>query len=147
MAAFETRDRRIQTAAGGSRLRIPGIGAIAAAGLVVAAALLPVVQSSKATSAGYETRQLERRKTDLQASIYNAQSEIAERGSLEHIEREARGRLGMLPATRTVVLKVDDAAPPAWQVPSRFLAAGTPVAAPPATAHGWRGFLAKLPFR
>lgn len=146
MAAFETPSRRARAAVEGSRLRMPGLSTVAAAGLVAAAALLPVVQSSNATSAGYETRQLERRKADLQASLYNAQSEIAEQGSLQRIDREARERLGMVPSARTVVLTIDDRPPAPWQVPSRFLVPeATP--APEARPAGWRGLLARFAYR
>ena len=145
MTVFDTPRQRVRAGAVVSRLRIPGLRGLAAAGLVTAAALLPVVQSSNATTAGYEIRQLERRKSDLQASIYNAQSEIAELGSLQRIDREARDRLGMVPATRTVMVTVDEAPPAPWRVPARFAEPQEeerPAARPAPT--GWRALLARL---
>jgi hypothetical protein len=94
---------------------------LAAGALVAAAALLPVAQSSNTTTTGYELHRLETRKADLQAAIYNAQTDIAELGSLARVEREARGRLSMVPAERTTLVQVGEPAPEVRQVPARFL--------------------------
>jgi hypothetical protein len=102
-------------------LRLPSLGILAASGLVAGAALMPVVQTSNATTTGYENRRMEARKTDIQAAIYNAQTEIAQLGSLERIDKEARGRLGMVPADRSTIVTVQEAAPEQRQVPARFL--------------------------
>ena len=126
-------------------LRLPGLGVVSAAGLVTAAALLPVVQNSTATTAGFETRRLEQRKADLQAAIYQAQTEVAQLGSLDRIDREARGRLGMVPAERAVVIQVKEPAPTGGHVPARFLqgAAPEPEPAAPAPSGVW-ALLAKF---
>ena len=121
MAAFDSSRPRAGGRPLAPPLRVPGLGMIAAASLVAAAALLPVVQSSTATSEGAETRRLERRRADVQAAIYSTQSEIAVLGSLERIDREARGRLGMAPAERTTMIEVQETAPAARRVPARFL--------------------------
>jgi hypothetical protein len=121
MAAFDSSRPHAGGRSLAPPLRLPGFGMIAAAALVAAAALLPVVQSSTATSEGAETRRLERRRADVQAAIYAAQAEIAQLGSLERIDREARGRLGMAPAERTVMVEVRETAPAAGHVPARFL--------------------------
>ena len=120
MAVFDTTGQQARSR-GMPGLRAPSAGMVAAAALVAGAALLPVVQSSSATTAGYEIRRLERQRADLQAAIYNAQTEIAELGSLDRIDREARGRLGMVPAQQVVVVRVAEPAPSGWHVPARFL--------------------------
>lgn len=129
----------------GRSLRVPGAGAAAAAALVTAAALLPVVQSSNATTAGYETRRLEQQKADLQASIYRAQTDVAQLGSLDRIDREARGRLGMVPADRFVTLTVGEAPQSTNRVPTRYYThTAAPATDPPARTGGLRAIIGKL---
>lgn len=82
---------------------------------------MPVVQTSNATSTGYQNRRLEARRADIQAAIYNTQTEIAQLGSLERIDQEARGRLGMVPADRSTIVTVQEPAPVQRQVPARYL--------------------------
>lgn len=103
----------------GRRVGLPGLGIVAAT-LVAAAALLPVAQSSSATSAGHQIRDLEVRRADLTASIYASQSEVATLGSIDRIEREARGRLGMVPAERWMYVSAP-APPPVAVMPARYL--------------------------
>ncbi|MER3420008.1 MAG: hypothetical protein C4290_05565 [Chloroflexota bacterium] len=121
--------------------RLPRSGALMAAALVATAALLPVVQSSNLTTTGYEIRALEQRRSDLQAAIYNAQVDIAYLGSLERIEREARSRLGMVPAERTVSVQVNVSPPPPRRIPARYLPE------PPPTPTRRTGFWERLPAR
>lgn len=102
-------------------IRLPGPGTLIITALVTAAALLPVVQNSNATTTGYDIRETERRKGDLQAAMYNAQMDIAKLGSLERIDREARTRLGMVPAERSFAVTVREPAPQQRQVPARYL--------------------------
>jgi len=147
MAIFDSTRQERRTGVLGRTMRVPGLGAVAAVCLVAAAALLPVVQSSNVTTAGYETRRLEQRKADLQASIYNAQTEVAQLGSLERIDREARDRLGMVPADRVVMLPVTEAPQTAWHVPARFFKDAAPAPTPAPNEGGWQGLLARLWFR
>lgn len=148
MAAFGSAREDVRAKPLGRRLALPSVGVLGAATLVTAAALLPVVQNSNATTAGYETRQLERHKADLQASIFNAQKDIAELGALQRIDREARDRLGMAPADRTVSVQVTRPAPTDWRVPARFIAAQQPPPAPEAASgHGLLGLLFRLTSR
>lgn len=125
--------------------RLPRSGTILTAALVATAALLPVVQSSNLTTTGYEIRALEQRRSDLQASIYNAQVDIARLGSLERIEREARDRLGMVPADRTVSVQVTVPPPTPRQIPARYLPEPSP--APRLPTGWWHRLLARLPLR
>ena len=146
MAAFDN----LRTHTGGdrvaeSRVSLRGVAVLALAGVMVAgAALLPVVQSSKATTTGYEIRRLEGQKADLQAALYNAQTDIAELGSLARIDREARERLGMVPPSRTIVVNVAEPAPAERQVPARYLPSPPEATPPPAQEGGVRGFMARL---
>lgn len=127
----------------GRRVGIPGLSIVAAT-LVAAAALLPVAQSSSATSIGHQIRDLEARRADLNAGIYASQSEVASLGSIDRIEREARGRLGMVPAERWMYVTAS-APPPAALIPARYLnAAEVPlpqVADPPTW---WRAALTQI---
>jgi hypothetical protein len=125
------------------RVGIPGLGIIAA-GFVAAAALLPVAQSSTATATGNTIRRLEAQRADLQASIYAGQSEVATLGATERIDREARERLGMVPATSWLYVTVDDA-PPTAGVPARFLEKEVPTAPPATHQSWWKAALSKLP--
>lgn len=125
--------------------RLPRSGTILTAALVAAAALLPVAQSSNLTTTGYQVRELEQRRSDLQAAIYNAQVDIARLGSLERIEREARDRLGMVPAERTVSVQVRVPPPAPRQIPARYVPEPPPASTPP--AGWWHRLLAQLPLR
>ncbi len=126
--------------------RLPRSGTLMAAALVATAALLPVVQSSNLTTTGYEIRALEQRRSDLQAAIYNAQVDIARLGSLERVEREARGRLGMVPAERAISVQVNVPPPAPRQIPARYVPEPPPHV--PARPTGfWERLLARLPFR
>lgn len=146
MAAFDN----LRTHAGGnrtaeSRVSLRGVAVLALAGVMVAgAALLPVVQSSKATTTGYEIRRLEAQKADLQAALYNAQTDIAGLGSLARIDREARERLGMVAPSRSVVVQVAEPAPAERQVPARYLPPPLEATPPAAEEGGVRDFLARL---
>lgn len=99
-------------------------------GLVGLAILLPVMQSSGETAQGYHIRALEQQQTDLEAQIYNAQSDIAQLGTLSRINRIATGRLGMVPAAAATTIAVTVPMPPAGAVPSRFLPAPAPSPTP-----------------
>jgi hypothetical protein len=121
VALFDSSPQRARARPAARGLRLPGFGTVAASALVAAAALLPVVQSSNATTTAHDIRRLETRKADLQAAIYNAQTEIAQLGSLERIDHEARGRLGMTTASRSTVVQVSEASSAPRQVPARYL--------------------------
>ena len=127
----------------GRRLGIPGFS-ILAAGFVAAAALLPVAQSSSATTTGHEIRMLEARRADLNASIHQTQSEVATLGAIERVERRAREHLGMVPADRWMYVSVGQPAPVAG-VPARYLNEEEPVTATTAGRPWWQAMLHKLP--
>ncbi len=125
------------------RIGIPGV-TILAAGFVAAAALLPVVQTSITTETGAEIRQLEVQRADIQARINATQAEVATLASIDRIDREARGRLGMAPAGRSIYVTVTQPAPPSG-VPARFLNQEEVVAPAATAAPWWKSVLSKLP--
>jgi hypothetical protein len=127
--------------AAGRRLGIPGLS-ILAAGLVAAAAALPVAQSSDATATGNQIRRLETQKADLQARIHLTQAEIAQRAAIERVEQRAR-ELGMVPADRIMYVQVSQP-PPRAGMPARYLneEESSTVAR---TSPWWKALLSKLP--
>lgn len=127
----------------GRRIGVPGLGVLAA-GLVAAAALLPVAQTSNATATGHAIRALESRRADIQASIRATQSEVATLGALDRVDREARERLGMAPADRFMYVTVPRPAPVAG-MPARYLNEEAPAAATPAAMPWWKAALNRLP--
>jgi len=87
--------------------------------------LLQVIQTSDATTTGYSLRNLEQDRVSLQAQVHQLEAEVAALTSMERIEREARGRLGMVSPTETLTLEVH-AQPPAQQlIPQRYIPEGT----------------------
>ncbi len=85
------------------------------------AALLPLVQSSDATSINGRIQQLEQDRSDWQARLHELELEVAGLGSLDRIEREGRERLHMAPPKDIRYLTVDQPPPEQRRLPSRFL--------------------------
>jgi hypothetical protein len=127
--------------ASGRRLGIPAV-TVLAAGLVAAAALLPVAQSSGATSTGGDIRRLEVQKADLQARIHLAQTEIAEQAAIDRVEQRARD-MGLVPE-RFMYVRVSEP-PPAAGMPSRYLNEEEPVTPATEGQSWWKALLSKLP--
>ncbi len=94
---------------------------IVAAVVVGVAALLPLVQSSGATSTAGQIQQLEQERTDWQARLRELELEVASLGSLDRIDKEARTRLSMEPPQEMRYLSIDAAPPEKRKLPSRFL--------------------------
>ncbi|HXG36002.1 MAG TPA: hypothetical protein VNL15_03440 [Dehalococcoidia bacterium] len=84
------------------------------------AALLPLIQSSVATTRNGQIQQLERAKADWQAQVQESEALIAYLGSLDRIEREAVQR-GMKPPEQTYYVKIPGPGPESKKLPSRFL--------------------------
>jgi cell division protein FtsL len=93
---------------------------LAAAMLVGLAALLPLVQTSGATTTAGHIRQLEQERADWQAQLREQELRVAQLGSLARIEKEARERLKMVPPTDIRYIRVDAPAPAPHRLPSRF---------------------------
>lgn len=130
------------TRTAGRRLGIPAVS-ILAAGFVAAAALLPVAQSSDATSTGTEIRRLETHKADLLAQIHLTQTDIAEHAAIERIEQRARD-LGLVPAERVMYVRVADPAP-FTGMPARYLNEEEERASATPRGPWWQTLISKLP--
>jgi hypothetical protein len=89
--------------------------------IVGVAALLPLVQSSGATSTAGDIRALEQAKTDWRARVRALELEVAGLGSLNRIEQEATQRLKMAPPKETHFIRIDVPAPEPRRLPSRYL--------------------------
>ena len=113
-------------------------------GAVAFLGMLQVIQTSDATSTGYTIRLLEQDRLDWSARVHRLEADVASLTSLERIEREARGRLGMVPAENVLYLEVDVPPPRQQPVPRRFLSSepGPGEASTP----WWQALLKLLPF-
>ena len=85
------------------------------------AALLPLVQTSLATSTGGNVSRLEQMREDWQARLHEQEVRVAELGSLDRIEREAKVRLKMVAPDSVTYLRIDAQAPAPHKLPSRYL--------------------------
>lgn len=85
------------------------------------AALVPLIQSSDATSTNAKIQQLEQERSDWQARVHELELDVAYLGSLDRIENEAKGRLKMVAPQEVHYLTVDVPAPAERRLPSRFL--------------------------
>ncbi len=107
------------------------------------AALLPLVQSSLATSTNGNVNRLEQERDDWQARIQETELEVATMASLERIEKVARTDLKMVEPEETRHISVAAEPPEPRRLPSRYL--------PPAPEEGrsepaiWEQLLDWLP--
>ena len=85
------------------------------------AALLPLVQTSLATSTGGNVARLEQLREDWQTRLHEQEVNVAELGSLSRIESEAQERLKMVAPDSVTYLLVDAPAPAPRGIPSRYL--------------------------
>ena len=89
--------------------------------VVGVAALLPLVQTSLATSTGGNVSRLEQLREDWQAQLHEQEVRVAQLGSLDRIDSEAQGRLKMVRPDSVTYLLVDAPAPAPNKLPSRYL--------------------------
>lgn len=92
--------------------------------LGIAAAAMQVNQYSRATSTSYAIDALAHERASKQAENQELEAQVAQLASLARVEQDARTRLGLVPARRTIYLDVnqpaparDDAAPASYQPP------------------------------
>ena len=101
--------------------------AIAAVLIVAAAiALLQVFQSSSFTNTGQAIQNLEAQRIESTAHVHQLEAEVAALSSLDRVERNARERLGLVPARNVVYVRVDVAAPTDPLLPRPVVAPPTP---------------------
>lgn len=116
---------RRQPAAGAGLLRsssLPVVLLLAALAIGVTA-LIPLIQSSRATSTAGEVRTLEAQRADERARLRALELEIARLGSLSRIEQEAAARFKMGPPKVQNYIAVDAPGPQPRKLPSRYLGA------------------------
>ncbi len=94
---------------------------ILAALVVGIAALLPLVQTSLATSTGGNVSRLEQLREDWQTRLHEQEVNVARLGSLDRIESAAKVRLKMVAPDSVTYLRVDAPAPAPLKLPSRYL--------------------------
>ena len=111
--------------------------------VIGAAALIPLVQSSIATTTNGNVRLLEQQRDDWQAQIQELELDVATMAGLNRIENEARNGLKMVEPKETRYITVPEEAPEPRSVPGRYL---------PSTANereaepsAWRKLLNWLP--
>lgn len=114
------------------------IGALCVIGVV---GLFQVMQTGDATTTGYSLRSLDQERLALQAEVHGLEAEVAALTSIERIEREARGRLGMAPPEHVLSLEVQMDPPTHQLVPERYL---TEVEEPTPDGGSWREALLRL---
>ena len=109
--------------------------------------LLQVSQVGDATSTGYNIRRLEQERQDWDAQVRQLEAEVAALTSLDRVEREARSRLGLVPAKQRIYLNVTVPPPEQQLVPRRYLSPED-FALPEGGSGGswWQSLLKLLPF-
>jgi hypothetical protein len=84
-------------------------------------ALLPLIQSSSATSTAGDVRELEVEHSNMRARLRALELEVAGLGSLNRIEYEAALRFQMGAPKQQHYIPVDAPAPEPRKIPSRYL--------------------------
>ena len=114
---------RRQPASEAGFLRSPALPVllILAAMAIGFTALLPLIQSSTATTTVGEVSSLETERTDWTARLRTLELEVAGLDSLNRIEAEAAARFRMGPPTERHYIAVDAPAPEPLKIPSRYL--------------------------
>lgn len=108
------------------RLRLRPMLLVGAAAIVVIG-VLRIVQSSDATSTNFQIQALEEQRLDWQTRVQQLEAEVSVNLSLNRVEQEARGRLGMAPSGQPNRVTVG------MQLPEQSLKPGSNV---PASAEG-----------
>ena len=132
--------------AAGGLLHSPNLPIVitVAAMIVSIAALLPILQSSGATTTAGQINNLQQQRDNWQAQIRELEVDVASLGSLDHLENDARNRLHMETPAVVHYIPVPAPAPAPQRLPSRYLP-------PSAQQHSagaslWDDFLGWLPF-
>src|SRR5881397_907618 len=88
--------------------------------IVGLAALIPLLQSSGATSVAGRVNQLEQDHGDWQTKVRELELQVAQMGSLDRIDHEARTRLKMEDPKDVRYITVSGPPPSQTKLPSRF---------------------------
>lgn len=104
-------------------LRSPSMPVLLTIGALViaAAALVPLVQSSIATTTNGNVHRLEQQRDDWQARIQELELDVATRAGLDRVETEAKTKLKMMEPKNTRYITVAAEPPEARKLPSRYL--------------------------
>lgn len=139
------RDRR--TAAPGERRSVRGLRVnwlvLAACMLIGATAMLPVVQTSTATTTGFGIESLQAERARLQSEIAVLESETAELRSLDRIEARAV-EIGLVQADAPHYVTIGEAGPTPAKLPARYLP--EPIVEPNISDPWWVTLFNILPF-
>lgn len=111
--------------------------------LVAAIALLQVLQSSSVASTGENMQRLEQEKAQKTAGIHQLEKDVAALSSLDRIDRNARDRLGMVPARNIQYVSVNTEAPTVPLLP-RPIIDSTPIPEPQSEPW-WESLIKALP--
>lgn len=84
-----------------------GLAAFAFVAILVLGTGLLLMETSLVTSAGYDNARLVEEKRALEHDTQRLEAEVASLRSLDHVEAEARSKLGMVNATSYLYIQVD----------------------------------------
>lgn len=112
--------------------------------VIAAVGIVQVSQTSNATTNGYTLQRLDQERFDKQAEVHQLEAEVALLTSIDRIDKEARGRLGMVPADTVMTLEVHKQPPEQQLVPPRFISTSKPTTVE--TRSWWQKLLGMVPF-
>jgi hypothetical protein len=125
-------------------LRRPRINGWIVGGLLLAGlgAALPVLETSMATTRGFDNQALTAEKLTLQGDIRELEAQVANFTSLQRIERRALS-LGLVPASEPLYIEVSEPGPEPAKIPAGYLPVATPELGEPES--WWESFVGWLP--
>ena len=115
---------------------------VVAVGIVGLSAMLPVIQNSSATSAGFALQDLEGQQAQLEGEIRLLESDVARLTSLPRIERRALD-IGLTPGPSPYFVTVSEPGPAPAKLPAEYLPG--PVRQGDGTESWWQSLLRWLP--
>lgn len=106
--------------------------------LICLGSIVWLSQTSTLVSLGYDIARMEKQKAELDTAAQRLQSQIADYESLSRIEDEAKSKLGMVPASKTIYIEM-----PPNQTETSPSAGANPNLAP--TTDWWKDLVEILP--
>ena len=110
--------------------------------VVGVSAMLPVLQSSAATSEGFKTQEAQLQESKLQGDISVMEAEVSQLTSLTRIQRRAT-EMGLGPSDNPVYVHIDEPGPAPAKIPAEYLPRTVPTRGSP--APWWRSLVDWLP--